>query len=245
MVLNYQKYIGPFSQINQKLLLANVNLSGDTLRTKHNIAAKLQSEQEGEYIVRNRVYAGYGWHRNIFKEYWLGAGVYMGMAGYAYQGGSAYTQGSDWAPDGDVGIVFYRPQKLTLAFSTNQAFNSIVRPKDLEFRWTRYYTGYVQRYFEHDKEWTSSLYLQHILRTDVYSNTDIGAYLSYKQHLLLGTNFTFGNKLSAMAGFQNLPLRIGTVSVLFNYNFPFITQQRTRISAYELTVLYGFFTHGK
>lgn len=237
--LNYQRYLGAFEKVNNKLFWANINLNNkDSLRSRHNLALKLNNEEEGDYISRNKAYVSYGFHLNFHEDYWIGTGVYAGLAGYQYKGGTAFTQGSDLAPDGDLGIVLYRPDKFTLAFAANQILNSIVQPKDLAFRWRRFYTLYSQRNFELNAQWTVLLYAQHIFRTDTYHFTDLGAFTSYQDKIIAGTNLTTATKLAVFVGIQNINVKSGSFSFLFNYSFPFVNHRRTNIQALELTLGY-------
>ncbi len=239
--LNYQRYLGAFDKVNNKLFFANFNLSPkDSAGSKHNLGLKFSGEDEGEYITRNRFYVSYGWHLRVTQNYWLGAGAYLGLAGYTYSGTSGNTQGFASAPDGDFGLVFYRPEYIVLGFSVNQAFNTTVQPKDLSFRWKRFYNLYIQKHFIWNQQWSTSLYGQENIRTDTYNTTDIGAYMSYRGQLLMGGNLTTATKFSVMAGFQNIPLKWGDFALIFNYNFPFINQRRTNIQSFELSLKYLF-----
>jgi hypothetical protein len=56
----------------------------------------------------------------------------------------------------------------------------------------------------------------------------------------MGGNFTTATKFSIMAGFQNIPLKWGNFALLLNYNFPFVSQRRTNIQSFELSLKYQF-----
>lgn len=237
--LNYQRYLGAFEKVNNKLFWANLNLNNrDSLHSRHNLAIKLNNEEEGDYISRNKAYVSYGYQLNFYKDYWMGAGIYAGLAGYQYKGGTAFTQGSDMASDGDIGLSLYRPQKFSLAFSANQVLNSVVQPKDLTFRWKRFYTLYAQKDIRINPFWVVSGYAQHVFRTDTYHFTDLGAYVAYQEKLIAGANFTTSTQLAAFLGFQNITMGPGSFSLLFNYSFPFVNQRRTNIQALEITLGY-------
>jgi len=234
-----QFYTGAFSKINNLYFIGNVNLNGnDSARNVSSVGVKFMNEKEGEFVERPKYYVSYSFRTRIFEDYWLGLGIEVGRAGYQFKGTDVSTEGSDSGWDGNIGIVLHHPT-FCLAGSINQFFNSLVLPKDLYFRWARFYTLYAEKAF-HLGGTQLSFYGQNQFLPGREDMLDIGANLTFARVLFIGSNAWIGRRISLLVGLKNISVEEHHFSLYLGYNLPASNQASTNIQSFEMSLHYRF-----
>lgn len=233
-----QFYTGAFGKINNLFFLGNLCLNGqDSARNSNSIGVKFVNEQEGDYITRSKYYVSYSFRTRIVGDYWLGMGLNLGRAGYRFDGTNVSSLGSDSDWDGDVGMVF-ESATFHLAASANQLFNTVILPKDLAFRWTRFYTVYGDKQVRLTDNSYLYLYVQHQFLPTATDLTDLGLQLILAEHVLFGGNVYLDKKASFVAGLRNISFERHHFSLMASYNMPIGSSTGANIQSFELSLAY-------
>jgi len=234
-----QFYTGAYSKLNNLYFVGNINLNGkDSARYVSSIGLKFVNEREGEFVERPKYYASYSFRTRIYDSYWLGLGIDLGRSGYVFKGTDISTSGSDNNWDGNIGIVFHGPA-LCFGGSVNQLFNSVIRPKDLNFRWARFYSLYAEKTIVFGNS-QLSLYTQNQFLPDRISMFDIGANLTLARVFYIGSNAWLGRSLSFVAGLKSISLDDHHFSLFMSYNAPASSRASTNIQSFEMSLYYQF-----
>jgi len=232
-------YTGAFRQIDNLYFIGNVNLNGkDSARNVSSIGLKFANEKAGEFVERPKYYVSYSFRTRLTDEYWLGLGIDLGRAAYIFKGTDVSTSGSASNWDGNVGFVFHSAT-FCLAGSANQFFNSLILPKDLYFRWRRFYTLYAEKAF-HMGTSQLSLFAQNQFLPDQEDVLDIGANLTISEHVVIGANYWAERSISFLAGLKNISLDDHHFSLYMSYNLPASNQASTNIQSFEMSLYYQF-----
>lgn len=232
-------YTGPYSKIDRLYCIGNVNLNKkDSARYVNSVGVKFVNEKEGEFVERPKYYLSYSVRTRLYDNYWLGLGIEIGRAGYMYKGTDVSTAGSSSNWDGNIGLVFYNP-KFCVGGGVNQFFNSLVLPKDLYFRWTRFYSLFAERKIDigssHLSLYAQNQFLPH--RRDIL---DLGAYLTLAKLVFVGSNVWVGRTVSFIVGLKNVSLDEHHFSLYMSYNMPASSQASTNIQSFEMSLYYQF-----
>lgn len=234
-----QFYTGAFSKIDNLFFVGNINLTKkDSAQSVSSIGVKFQNEKEGEFIERPKYYVSYSFRTRISETYWLGLGIDIGRAGYSFNGTDVSTSGSASNWDGNLGLVFHS-SSFCIAGSANQIFNSLILPKNLYFRWKRFYSLYTEKTFNLGRS-DLSVYAQNKFlpyQTDVL---DIGTNLTLANIFMIGTNAWVGRSLSFLVGLKNISLDDHHFSLYMSYNMPASSTASANIQSFEMSLYYQF-----
>lgn len=125
-----KQLLGNFSKISTYYLQANTNISTRNNTYNKSISTLgffIYNDREGIYLNRSRMYVSYAWHGNLTESIKFSAGFHLGTMNYNVKGSALSGDGSDWKPDGALGICFYSA-KFHAGASVLQLFNSQVQP---------------------------------------------------------------------------------------------------------------------
>ncbi len=233
-----QFYTGAFSKFDNLFFQGSVGLNkSDSAAYKHFVGLKFTNEIEGDYIDRPRYFVSYAWHTQLTERYRVGAGLNIGRSSYRYKGTNVSSLGSDSNWDGDFGLSLYSEQNV-LAFSCNQLFNSKIIPKEMYFRWARYYTVFVQKTFQISKASSFSVFVQNQFLPNQFDKTDVGIQLISNNLLIVGGNMYFKQSLSFLTGLKDISIDKHHFSVFTSYTVPFSKQSNANVQSYELALVY-------
>lgn len=112
----------------------------------HFIGLQVLNSKLGDYISRSRLQVRYSWFAQLSEKASLSSGVSLGFVNYAFLTTHGGTGGSDYAPDGMIGIRYLRP-KTSIGFSIQQLFPSVLIPVSQSFRLQRLYNLDVSQRF--------------------------------------------------------------------------------------------------
>lgn len=232
-----QFYTGAFSKIDNLYFIGNINLNGkDSARNVNSLGIKFQNEKEGEFVERPKYYLSYSFRTKILEMYWLGLGIDIGRAGYTFKGTDVTTSGSASNWDGNLGIVLHS-ETFCLAGSANQIFNSMILPKDLYFRWKRFYSIYAEKSFEIGNA-TLSAYIQNRFIPQQPDVMDIGTNITLANVLVIGTNVWVGRNIGFCAGLKNISIENHHFSLHMSYNLPASNKASANIQSFEMSLYY-------
>lgn len=239
VVCSNRFFTGAFSKINNFYAIANIHLNRkDSTASCNSVGLKFANERDGEFIERSKYYASYSFRTRIHNDYWLGLGLDLGRAGYLFKGTDVSTSGSDSNWDGNMGIVLHSPN-LCLAGSVNQLFSTTVLPKDLYFRWKRFYVLYAEKVFDlGTSQW--SVYAQNQFLPSQRDVADLGTHFKFANGFWLGSSFWVGRSVSAIVGLKDMAIDHHHFSLYTSYNIPASSQASANIQSFEVSLQYQF-----
>ena len=130
--------IGVIKNVSRFYIDADKRISSNQKNSFHFVGLQALNSKLGDYISRGGLQVRYSWFAQISKKAFLSSGVSLGFINYAFlttQGGSG---GSDYAPDGMIGIHYVR-QKTFIGFAIQHLFTSVLIPVNQSFRLGRLY----------------------------------------------------------------------------------------------------------
>ncbi|MBO9703610.1 MAG: type IX secretion system membrane protein PorP/SprF [Sporocytophaga sp.] len=113
----------------------------------HFIGLQAINSKQGDYISRSRMQAHYSWFAQVSKKAFLSSGVSLGFINYAFLTTQGGTGGSDYAPDGSIGIHYVRPNTF-IGLAIQQVFTSVLIPVNQSFRLSRLYNLDLSHHFD-------------------------------------------------------------------------------------------------
>lgn len=125
-----QKLLGSYSKISTYYLNVNMHFNQAEIRSRKpfSVAGLLfYNDKEGKYINRTRFYATYVWHAHLTRNLKMSGGFRLGGMNYSVKGTPLSGDGSDFVPDGAIGLQLYN-HKYHLGISLNQIFNNTIQP---------------------------------------------------------------------------------------------------------------------
>lgn len=119
-----------------------INLShqfGKEKVKRNAISGMFLSENSGPFLQKSRIYGRYAHRIQASDDLYLGLGATLGMYNYTIENNIANISGSDWVPDGNIGIGVYY-QNFQGSISINQFLNSEIVPIKAQYLLARYYS---------------------------------------------------------------------------------------------------------
>jgi hypothetical protein len=218
--LGNQEYVGPLRRVRSYYLFAGLKLNKEERNTKSVAAIFVSNEKDGEYVSRSRLYFNYSWHTKVKENLWLGAGAYLGIINYSFESSPNTAGGSDFAPDGSLGIVLYN-ENLNIGFSGNQVFNSVLRPIIAEYKFPVYYNLNIHKSWEispHVEVRPLSLITWKV-KEKVW-DLNAGVLSTFHNKVVLGANYKHQKVFSFLAGIKDIQVSKHFFNLNFSYNHP-------------------------
>lgn len=136
-----------FNNINELGLLKNVSRFyvdadkrfGSPQNTGlHYAGLQITNSKLGDYINKSRLQFRYAWFTKLSRKSALSAGVSLGFINYAFQTTQGGTGGTDYGPDGSLGIR-YLMKNFSVGFAMQQIFTPTLIPVNQSFLIDRLY----------------------------------------------------------------------------------------------------------
>lgn len=135
------------NSINEVGLIKNVSrfyvdgdkrISSSRKNGFHFVGLQAINSKMGDYISRSRLQVRYSWFAQISKKAFLSSGVSLGFINYAFLTTQGGTGGSDYAPDGTIGVHYVR-QRTFIGLAIQQLFTPVLIPVNQSFQLRRLY----------------------------------------------------------------------------------------------------------
>lgn len=229
-----QFYTGLYSKVENHYAVGSYNFAKDSNANQSIVGIKWVNEKEGDFIVRPKVYLSYAWHTPVAEGWWLGGAANLGLASYMYKSTAISGGSSSIRPDADFGIALHGPS-WTVGMAMNQAFNSELIPKQVAFRWRRFYTFFIEKSIRLGEAKSLAFYTQKQVLPTYPDRNDMGCY--FQLHVLeIGTNYYFREKVSLFAGLREFGFLNHQLSLRFCYSFPQTSASQANNQSYELVL---------
>lgn len=192
------------------------------------------NDQEGLLLQQTKIYIHYNWHTNLTEKLHLSAGISLGVNSYFIDGDTPQTKGSDMAPDGSFGI-WLAHEKYYIGLASNQLFESKLQPLQETFLLKRTYQSNLG-YLLLNKE-KGKLYIHseiHYLDKN-YVTSDASLLFNYRDFAFIGISNYWEENIGFSIGLQQ-KVDKGYLIGFFSYHVPIISQQKTEINTFEITI---------
>lgn len=237
-----QRLIGNFNGISTYFLVANMKISGSANRMNSPFSVLglyVYNDREGKYLNRSRFYATYAWHGNITKKLKVSGGFHMGGFNYSVKGTPLSGDGSDFSPDGIIGVYLYNSIFKT-GISYNQIFNNSIQPLEEYAKLNPFvnFSGDVSLNRYHDVIFRPVWALRIPLNNDRLL-ADFTLLTVYKEKLRLGFGVHNSDKMIINVDFLNILNQEQELGISICYSFP-VTDKGISTRFIELGINYRF-----
>ena len=187
----------------------------------HFLGIQFINNREGSFISRNRIYGRYAWYQQLNKTTSLSAGVSLGTVNYAFQNSQGGVSGSDFSPDGNIGMELTH-RKLVLGLSYQQFFNSTIRPIDETIPLKQFYNLHGNYRFIVNEVINLKLHalLQLGLNSVNSSSFSLSPILELHHKFDVGINYRQRNGVVFMAGIKKIEIINSFLSLYVSYKIP-------------------------
>ncbi len=220
------RFKGQFNNLNELglksvsrfYLDADKRLNSENKAQQHNLGVQLTNYKLGDYINKSRFQLRYSWGVKISENATLSAGVSLGFINYSFLTTQSGTGGSDYAPDGAIGI-HYLSKKTTVGIAVQQIFAPEIKSVNQSFQLKRLYNLDVSRKFHVSPE--IDLNTQGLVQYSEYQNYlySLGVLLEVLDVGLIGVNVFSFNMTSVSLGLRKIEFFNSNLSLLATYGF--------------------------
>lgn len=218
VLFNQVEEFGLLNNVKRFNFLGEVTFSKNSNFPNHYVGFQSYNFKIGDFISKNHTHLKYSYLLQINKQSYLSGGISFGLVNYNFLTSTNSYGGSDFAPDGSIGMVFFRKSFL-MGFAIQQIFSPSLTPVDQKFTLNRLANLSFQ------KKIKVTNYL--MLKLDLHSQFQQNAKLLYNCGLmaiinnygLIGIgNFSL-NKSSITSGVQNISIKDLKFNLIVSYNF--------------------------
>lgn len=216
-----------FNNISELGLLKNVNrfyfdgdkkFSSTRKNEYHFIGIQTTNSKLGDYISKSQLQMRYSWYAQMSKKTFFSAGIAMGFINYAFLTTQGGTGGSDYAPDGSIGVHLMR-SGLTVGLALQQIFTPVLIPVNQSFQLSRLYNLDVTKQFQLTSGLDVSMYsVMQVSDKGIYSYS-MGMMSTIADLGLIGINNHFLRKTTASVGLKRLELYGMGFTIMAAYSY--------------------------
>ena len=231
---NFLNYFSNFASYYSGVNLAITNKEKNSYSTA---GFKFNTENEGKYISRTRMYIMYSYHTSIIEKWKLSAGIDLGLANFSIKSTPNIGGKSEFAADANVGI-FLSNKTLELGLSINQIFNGKFQPYQEISILKRHYNFYCGTKIFINQD----LYLkpQFLIRLPSYLsyNADYSLETFWKM-FLIGLSYRYKQGGAIWLGVKNYKIGKENISFTVCYNTP-LRKSIININSLEFAIKLNF-----
>lgn len=203
--INTVDELGLIKYVNRFYLDIDKRIGNSRKNSYHFIGMQAMNSKIGQYIYRSRLQLRYSWYAQLSKKAALAAGISLGFINYAFLTTQGGTGGSDFGPDGMLGVHYIRPN-TTIGFAIQQIFAPVLIPVNQSFKLNRLYNVDVSQRFRIAPRIKLTIYgvVQYSGQTNL--NYTIGLMSHISEYVLVGVNNLSLKKTSFNVGVQHVRL---------------------------------------
>lgn len=210
--------LGLIKNVSRFYLDADKRINSSEKNSFHFLGLQAFNSKFGDYIYRSRLQARYSWYTQVSRRAALSAGISIGFINFSFLTTQGGTGGSDYGPDGSVGIHYLR-KNTAIGLAVQQLFTPVLIPVNQSFRLNRLYN------FDFTRKFQISPYLD--LSTNAviqFSETGIYTYtlgfMSYiAEYVMIGINNFTLRKTSVNVGVNNIKFIGLNLTLLATYSY--------------------------
>jgi len=238
--LGNQRFTGAWNNIQALYALGAIRLGKQKELSKlrfHAVGVAFYTEQEGDFLRRNRFYGQYAVGVAISPEIQLAVGTTIGGMNYLVLANAVSAGGADTQLDGVLGIRLQTPY-IEIGYAISQIFNRSVQPLAEIYRLVPiyHYTATTQYKINEQIKGKPYAYLRYI-NPQLYDL--IPSHIFILSDLIsLGIGYRYRQNLFFSVGLEDIKTNWGKFKVLFSYQNPIGNTNFANFNTLELTLVY-------
>jgi len=209
--------VGLLKYVNRYYLDLDKRIRTSNKNSFHYIGMQAFNSKLGQYIQRSRLQFRYSWYTKLSQKAGMSAGISLGFINYSLlttQGGGG---GSDYGPDGMIGIQYIR-RNTTVGFGVQQIFAPVLIPVNQSFQLNRLYNIDVTHKIRCSQQLHLNVYAVTQFSKQTNFNYSGGIMAELAQYVLVGVNNFSLKKTSFNVGVQNIPFYNSHFSIVATYS---------------------------
>ncbi|MGN6645549.1 MAG: type IX secretion system membrane protein PorP/SprF [Cytophaga sp.] len=209
--------LGLVKYVNRFYLDADKRIRSGRSNSYHFVGLQTLNSKIGQYISRSRMQLRYAWYMQLSPKAALSAGISLGFINYAFLTTQGGTGGSDFGPDGSLGIHYVR-EKTKIGFAIQQIFSPVLMPVNQTFKLNRLYNIDVSQGFRLAPRVRVNLF--GVLQYSGQNNFSYSAgFMSdVSEYVLIGVNNFCLKKTSFNFGIQHIRIFESELSIITTYS---------------------------
>ncbi|ABG59308.1 hypothetical protein CHU_2045 [Cytophaga hutchinsonii ATCC 33406] len=209
--------LGLIKYVNRYYLDMDKRIGTSRANSYHFIGLEASNSKMGQYIYRSRCQFRYSWYTQVSAKAALSAGISIGFINYAFLTTQGGTGGSDFGPDGMLGIHYIR-QNTVIGFGVQQLFAPVLIPVNQSFKLNRLYNIDVSQRFRVAPRIKLTTYgVIQFSGNDNFSYS-LGLMSDVADHVILGVNNFSLKKTSFNFGVQHVLIYGTELSIVTTYS---------------------------
>jgi hypothetical protein len=207
---------GLIKNVNRFYFDADFKIKTTKENSFHFLGIQTTGSNLGDYIHKNRLNGRYSWYSRISENAYLSSGIALGFVNYALLTTQGGTGGSDFGPDGMVGIQYIR-HYLSAGLAIQQLFSPVLTPIRESFQQSRLYIFNMSEKFEITPNTTLTLSgnLQYSNSQPLLYNMGLTANIS---NIIFSINNVSLRKTSISFGVKNIAVLKNKLMIYYTYS---------------------------
>jgi hypothetical protein len=209
--------LGLIKYVNRYYLDIDKRIGTSRKNSYHFIGMQALNSKIGQYISKSRLQFRYSWFTQLSRGASISAGISLGFINYAFLTTQGGTGGSDFGPDGMLGIHYTR-QNTVIGFGIQQLFAPVLIPVNQSFKLNRLYNVDISQRFR-----VAPRILLTTYGVIQYSGTNkfsysFGLMSNVADYVVIGINNFSLTKTSFNFGVQHIRLYSTEMSIMTTYS---------------------------
>lgn len=209
--------LGLIKYVNRFYLDIDKRIGTGSKKSYHFIGMQALNSKIGQYISKSRLQFRYAWFTKLSKKASISAGITLGFINYAFLTTQGGTGGSDFGPDGMLGVHYIRPN-TTIGFAMQQIFAPVLIPVNQSFKLNRLYNIDISQRFRITPQIKLIAYgmVQYSGQTNI--NYSMGIMSTVFEYVLIGVNNFSLKKTSFNFGVQHIQFYGSELTIVTTYS---------------------------
>jgi len=215
--VNVMDELGLIKYVNRYYLDIDKRIGTARAHSYHFIGLEASNSKIGQYIYRSRCQLRYSWFTQLSAKASISAGISLGFINYAFLTTQGGTGGSDFGPDGMLGVHYIR-ENTTIGFGIQQLFAPVLIPVNQSFKLNRLYTIDIAQRFRVAPRIFLTTYGVVQYSGESNFSYSLGLMSDVADYVVLGVNNFSLKKTSFNAGVNHIRLYGTELSIITTYS---------------------------
>jgi hypothetical protein len=210
--------LGLSRYVNRFYLDIDKRINTSSKTSSHFIGLQAFNSKIGQYISRSRLQFRYCWFTQLSKKACLSSGISLGFINYSFLTTQGGTGGSDFGPDGAIGLHYIR-ERTIIGFAIQQIFSPVLIPVSQSFKFNRLYNFDISHQFNISPGFNLTPYSVIQFSGQKNLNYNLGLKSDVSDYVFVGINNFSLRKTSFNLGIQRIRVFGGQLMMVTTYSF--------------------------
>jgi hypothetical protein len=209
--------LGLSRYVNRFYLDIDKRINTASKTSSHFIGLQAFNSKIGQYISRSRLQFRYCWFTQLSQRACISAGISLGFINYSFLTTQGGTGGSDFGPDGALGLHYIR-ERTIIGFAVQQIFSPVLIPVSQSFKFNRLYNFDISQRIINSPGFNLTAYSVIQYAGQKTYNYNLGLKSDVSDYVLIGVNNLSLKKTSFNLGIQRIRLFGGEFMMVTTYS---------------------------